>query len=163
MCKVEFCLFLQLYVYREKTVAKKPKYFIYKMFNTMKNKFLISAFADLLKAYNANVCAHNLRDFCSEYYAEQDVSVEVKKRNFYYDKKINFIIKAIKKIKTFKLPIKYGTNNWITYFEYESKQVSYHTFSYCDSTWGKKFKWKRSWIRNEDFPFLFYLNKTKKC
>lgn len=75
-----------------------------------RNVFISHAIADLRKAWDANVKAHKYRDYINDSWQRNDVSQEVSLRDFYYSKKTKFIAKAIKKIKQFKLPIKYGTN-----------------------------------------------------
>ena len=144
----------------EERKLQKRNFIYIKIKNTMKNNkktMIIHCIQDLKKAYKANIVAHNYRDYCNNNWASEDVSFEVNQRDKHYYLKVKYLKKAIEKIKKFKLPIKYWTNKWITYFEYDGIQVSFHTFSSIDDIWGKKFKWEWNWKINSEFPFENYV------
>ncbi len=71
--------------------------------------------------------------------------------NMYEQKKI-IISKAIKAIKENRLPIKYGKNDWIIYFEYLWKQVSFHDPK--DLIECKRFNWIWNEKPNKKIPFI---------
>lgn len=119
---------------------------------TYRQRVICHCINDLRKAFKCNLEAHKWRDYINANWYIEDVSYEVKQRDKMYYLKTKYLIKAIEKIKRYKLPIKYWTNKWITYFEYWGKQVSYHTFSNMDNVWWKKYKWDWTGIINETFP-----------
>ena len=59
--------------------------------NTMKiNKktMILHCLQNLKKAYEANITAHNYRDYCNENWASEDVSFEANQRDKYYYLKV---------------------------------------------------------------------------
>ena len=80
--------------------------------------------SDLKKAFNYNVEVHKRRDKINQLRSYVWVQREAGQRNKAYALKSKYIAKAILKIKKYKLPIKYWTNQGITYFEYNGEQVS---------------------------------------
>ena len=85
----------------------------------MKKAILFHALSDLRRAYENNVFAHQYRDEINEQWMNMDVCLLVNKRDRHYHLKNKYIIKCIEKIKKYKLNIKYGTLNGVTYFEYD--------------------------------------------
>ena len=96
----------------EEEYSKKGILFI-KIKNTMKTNrqtMILHCIQDLAKAYEANIIAHNYRDYCNWNRTIENVSFEANQRDKYYYLKTKYLKKAIYKIKKYKLPIKYGTN-----------------------------------------------------
>lgn len=74
-----------------------------------------------------------------------------------YSKKTKYIKTAIQMISQNRLPIKYGKNDGIVYFEYLGKQVSFHdpkNFIKC-----KPFNGKWTWKINQKIPFNIKTSK----
>jgi hypothetical protein len=70
-----------------------------------------------------------------------------------YSRKTALIKTAISLIQYNNLPIDYWKKEWIVYFEYQGKQLSFHDpkekiiCKFKDKNW--------SWIINKKIPFLF--------
>jgi hypothetical protein len=79
------------------------------------------------KAYEHNECSYCDGAGCS--YCDYDgvyTEVDYAMRDNMYKNKTALIIFCISEIQKRRLPIKYGKNDGIVYFEYCSKQVSFH-------------------------------------
>ena len=73
----------------------------------IRGTMILHCIQDLKKSYEANILAHDYRDYCNENWVEEDVSFEADQRDKNYYLKVKFLKKAIEKIKKYKLPIKY--------------------------------------------------------
>lgn len=83
-------------------------------------------------------------------YEHTDVDYDL--RNEEYKNKTKAIQRCINAIRVNKHPIKYWTKNWIVYFEYLGKQVSFHDPD--GKIECKPFRWERSGLRNKKIPFV---------
>lgn len=93
-----------------------------------------------------------LRSDFRECYFEQ-TEVDYYLRDKMYNQKQNLIKKIINNIKNYSLPIKYGKNNGIIYFEFKGTQCSFHDpKNYFKGL--KKFAGSWTGVRNERKPFF---------
>lgn len=117
------------------------------------NKNYITCIKILKEAFDANVRAHD----CAEssqyayYLGDYDQANEYSEaKNSFYEEKSNKIKEAIHLIKKYKIPIKWGVNDWICYFNIHWRQISFHIFT---NKKYKKYNWKWSYRRNTNkFP-----------
>lgn len=93
---------------------------------------LYSTCVNILKeAFDANTTAHKFSEWsqnaywCGDYERANEYSED--KTDFYH-KKSQKIKEAIRLIKKYKLPIKWGLNDGIFYFCINGRQISFHTF-----------------------------------
>lgn len=122
---------------------------------------------------NVKIKAYHIKyyDHCAQCGAETEeenlncdhifswTTVNYKLRNSMYYDKTSLIITVINSIRKNKLPIKYGKNDGIVYFEYLGKQVSFHdpkNLIRC-----KKFNGEWNQVKNKKipFPFAIFLKK----
>ena len=95
-------------------------------------KKIYSTCVNILKeAFDANTTAHKYSErsqnayWCGYYERANEYSED--KTDFYH-KKSKKIKEAIRLIKKYKLPIKWGLNDGIFYFCINGRQISFHTF-----------------------------------
>lgn len=131
-----------------------------------KNKTKKTAYALklLYGAFDSNEKAHRMSELSQEAYYNYDhdeAKEYSQKKEYFYWIKQNFIEKAIKYIKKYSLPIKYGENDWIFYFSYLWEQISFHSFSRkITNNYYKSYNGKWSCRKNEKFPRrMFYFIK----
>jgi hypothetical protein len=111
------------------------------------------------KAYHTEygACYHCDHDscICGEYaYAHTTVNYTL--RDSEYAEKTKIIKKVINLIKNNLLPIKYGKNDGIVYFEYLGSQVSFHDPK--NQINCKKFNGTWTGVPNKKIPFPFLTN-----
>jgi hypothetical protein len=103
-------------------------------------------------AYDTQTCCEHGCDYCG--YSGSHTSVDYNLRDSEYAEKSKIIKKVINLIKNNLLPIKYGKNDGIVYFEYLGKQVSFHDpknqIKNC-----KKFNGAWTGVPNKKIPFTF--------
>lgn len=120
----------------------------------MKTKKILFALLMLQEAFNANMKAHKyskLSQHAYYEYAHSDASYYSDLKSVQYQNKSIAVEKTIRFIRKHKLPIKYGCNDWIVYFAYAGKQISFHTFGNFFKSL-KQYSWQWSWRKNEIFP-----------
>lgn len=106
-------------------------------------------------AYEVDEYPCDCNGFCDKceglwYYTYTTVDYDL--RNSEYSKKTAYLKTIISMIKANRLPIKYGCNDDVLYFEYLWKQVSFHTLWKIKC---KKFDWVWSEIPNKKQPFYW--------
>lgn len=107
------------------------------------------------KAYDYKECEHCDGDGCGCCdYRRGHTSVKYNLRDYEYSQKTKLIIKVINLIKDNLLPIKYGKNDGIVYFEYLGNQVSFHDPK-NQITNCKKFDGVWTGTPNKIIPFRF--------
>lgn len=91
----------------------------------------------------------------SDYYScrYENTTVDYGLRDSEYSIKKMLIITAIRMISENRLPIKFGCNEGIVYFEYCGKQISFH----CEEVRCKKFDGVWNEIPNRKIPFPFII------
>lgn len=135
-----------------------------------KKKKILYAIKLLQKAFYFNVEAHQLAEKSQSCYYEWDHDWAQEfshKKSIHYWLKEKYYFLCIKNIKKYQLPIKYWYLDWIFYFSYLWKQISFHWSNiyflikkYIKEY--KKYNWKRSHRPNNNiFPLDFYLKKNK--
>lgn len=86
------------------------------------------------------------------FYVHTEVDYDLRDRM--YDQKYWLIRLCIEGIKNNRLPIKYGKNDWIIYFQYLGEQVSFHDpKDHFPNI--KKFNGSRTWVPNKKIPFAW--------
>lgn len=114
----------------------------------------------LKEAFDANVWAHRYSKESQNWYqcGAYDAAWEYSQaKSEEYKKKKEKIKEAIRLIKKYKLPIKWGLNDGIFYFCINGRQISFHTFG--RNTY-KGYNGKRSRRENGD---KFPLNMEVPC
>lgn len=95
-------------------------------------KTYITCINILKEAFDANVRAHRCSELSQQayhYWCHDEARDRSNDKSDFYDKKSKKINEAIRLIKKYKLPIKWGLNGWIFYFSIHWRQISFHTFS----------------------------------
>ena len=85
----------------------------------------------LKEAFDANVRAHKCSEASQNWYwcGDHDQAREYSEAKYdFYAEKSKKIKEAIRLIKKYKLPIKWGLNDGIFYFCINGRQISFHTF-----------------------------------
>lgn len=101
-------------------------HYLYKM-----RKEYIACIKILKRAFNINVAAHKYSEKSQEAYRRWDYDLAgffSDRKSDCYRHKSERIADAIRIIKKYKLPIKWGLNDWIFYFCIHWRQISFHTF-----------------------------------
>jgi len=102
--------------------------------------------------YNYYIGGCDMHDWKDCYF--EHTSVDKKLRDSEYKEKSKLIFKIIKNIKKYQLPIKYGKNDDVIYFQFNDIQCSFHDksnqFANC-----KKFKGSWTGVPNKKIPFSF--------
>lgn len=85
----------------------------------------------LKEAFDANTTAHKFSERSQNAYwcGDHDQAREYSEAKYdFYAEKSKKIKEAIRLIKKYKLPIKWGLNDGIFYFCIDGRQISFHTF-----------------------------------
>lgn len=112
------------------------------------------------KAYHTEygACYHCGKDSCTcGEYSYSYTTVDYNLRDNEYNQKTKIIKKVINLIKNNLLPIKYGKNDGIIYFEYLGNQVSFHDPKNQIKN-IKKFNGVWTGVPNKKIPFTFLAN-----
>ena len=74
----------------------------------------------------------------------------------HYSAKQRLILRAVRLIRKYHLPIKYGVDEYglVLYFSFNWEQISFHNRWFRKGI--KRYKGKRSWRVNESFPMRMY-------